>query len=369
VLYKDLQRQEIVPILVDGNDVKNPSQDEFAKVVHRAFDVQYGEDSRERYAQLDLKSKVLIIDDFHKARLSSEGRHLFIECAKRSYGRIILLVDDVFELQGFVSSALLSFERCVIRQFGHARRAEMIERWCSLGEQFSGDEEAFRLKVERTEKTIDTLLGRHLLPAYPFFVLSILQSIEARTSPKTPLGSYGYIYEALITASLSRTSSSIALETKYTYISMLAYSLFCSNRTGLTEDELWSICDDYFEQYKIRIDKTEILQDIEKASVLIQKSGEYAFKYPYLYYYFVAYYIQENLKSIPEGPRLREQISTLTKQVHNDDAANILIFSANWFGTPLCCSSNFSPSSKLMPLFSIHLVSLLISCPVLRTSF
>lgn len=330
-LYRDLQQRGIVPVLLSGDTFRSHTRDSFMKVIHKSLSDQYGQDSLERYEQLDLMSKVLIVDDFHKAQLNPKGRNVLLGIALGLFGRVILFADDLFELGAISHSEggqnpLLAFRRCVIRQLGHARRAEMIEKWYSLGEEYTGDEQNIAQRVAQTERIIDTLLGRDLLPAYPIFILTLLQSIEARTPLNTASGSYGYIYEVLITAALSRTRSTLSLDTQYTYISSLAYHLFRGGRTVISEDEMKGLSERYFERYKIHIETKEFARDLEESLVLMKLDGGYRFKYRYLYYYFVAKYVQENLKDAQEGPSLRAEITGLTNRVHNEDAANILIF-------------------------------------------
>ena len=77
------------------------------------------------------------------------------------------------------------------------------------------------------ETTVDTLLGKNLLPSFPVIILAILQSYAANRAPNSSAGSYGQMYEALITAALASVSKkAVELGTKYTYISHMAHHLF-----------------------------------------------------------------------------------------------------------------------------------------------
>lgn len=112
------------------------------------------------------------------------------------------------------------------------------------------------------EKIIDSLLGKQLLPAYPVIVLAILQALDATRNLNTASGSYGELYEALITDRLASISHKPTdLGTKYTLISRLAYSLCESESNSLTLTDLQTVCDRYFDEYGIRLDSGQLVED------------------------------------------------------------------------------------------------------------
>lgn len=84
-----------------------------------------------------------------------------------------------------------------------------------------------------------TLLGKNLLPAYPVIVLAILQSYSTSRTANSSAGSYGQMYEALITTALASVSKkAVELGTKYTYISRIAYHMFHANAKELGPSDL-----------------------------------------------------------------------------------------------------------------------------------
>ncbi|HEX8700479.1 MAG TPA: hypothetical protein VF815_16640, partial [Myxococcaceae bacterium] len=261
---------------------------------------------------------------------NTKGRNLFIEAAKERFAHIIIFADDLFIMEEAAHpemyDLLLSFRVCTIREFGHRLRGSLIEKWCSIGQEFTSDDAQLEQKISETEHAIDTLLGKNLLPSYPVFVLSILQSREANKNLSTASGAYGYIYEVLITAALSGASKDLTLDTQYTYISQLAYYLFRFNKRLLSHDEIQSITDEYYRRYRIRLPQESLLTSLTQALVLEETDGGYRFKYKYIYYYFVAKFFQENLSSAQYKQELRSAIADMTSKVYNEDFANILIF-------------------------------------------
>ena len=142
-------------------------------MVERCARNHYGEGMIEKYKQVDRKSKVLIIDDFHQARLNQTGFDSVVEVAKRGHERIIILAGDLFTLEEITresgkTASLLSFNHCQIKPFGYRLRGKLIEKWFSLGQEHSIDENEFVHKTSNAENLMNTLLGKSLLPSYPY---------------------------------------------------------------------------------------------------------------------------------------------------------------------------------------------------------
>jgi hypothetical protein len=155
--------------------------------------------------------------------------------------------------------------RVNIRPLGHLKRQQLIQRWFELGDELGGEsieEVEIGYKVLEVERTINTVLGRKLLPSYPVFVLSLLQILESGKSLNTITGSYGYIYETLIASALAKEGGSETLDTKFTYLAYVAYRMFKTGRRHLSEDALEEIARDYFDRYKVRISLGKILPEL-----------------------------------------------------------------------------------------------------------
>jgi hypothetical protein len=128
-------------------------------------------------------------------------------------------VDEEFELDAALSSDAVTFcssgiSLLNIRPLGHLKRQQLLQRWFELGDEPGGEsieEVEIGYKVLEVERTINTVLGRKLLPSYPVFVLSLLQILESGKSLNTITGSYGYIYETLIASALAKEGGSETL--------------------------------------------------------------------------------------------------------------------------------------------------------------
>jgi hypothetical protein len=226
-----------------------------------------------------------------------------------------------------LSSSPKSFAFCKIREFGHQKRAILIQKWCTLGDSVSEEDER-AYQISDIEKTINTLLGRRLLPSYPIFVLTLLQILESGRSPRTIAGSYGYVYETLIAMALAQAGGAETVDTKFTYLGCIAYRMFKTKQYRLSPDSVEEVASEYFERYRVKIPLDRMSRELHDSDILFTDDSTTSFRYSYLYYLFVAKYFQENVTAAEEQEvvGLRQELSELTCNLFNDDAANILMF-------------------------------------------
>ena len=331
-LYADIrQRTGSVPVLIAGEALHKVKEDDFLKVWVRAFGDQYTPNQSDRYRQLDRSRRLVIVDDFEQARLSRRARTAFTRTVTEFAGSVVIFADDLFMIDRLSQSAegrddgLGEFEHCAIREFGYRLRGELIERWHGLGYELTEPPANLDYQVSATEKVVDNLLGKNLLPSLPLMVLMILQTAEAAASPGAGSGAYGYLYEVLITCALAKASKTVAdVDTKYTYLAHLAYAVYRSNSaTGLSKDSIEEVSDYYFAKYRIQFVVPEMLADLEKIDILSNVGECYSFRYKYIYCYFVARYFRDN---VTDHPGMRAQIQDMVNRLHVEDYANILVF-------------------------------------------
>ena len=110
------------------------------------------------------------------------------------------------------------------------------------------------------------------------------------------------------------------------YISRIAYFLFERGQSTATLADLEEIHKEYHREYKIRLNVTQMLADLDLAQILCTDGGRYRFKYKYIYCYFVAKYFQDNLGGLSTDIRLRTQLLSVVDHIYYEDYANIVIF-------------------------------------------
>jgi hypothetical protein len=330
-LYRDLaSRYGMVPLLLSADEIRATSDEAFVQVIHRAFRNQYSEAKLEEYKQLERPKKILFVDDWQRAKANAQWQSSILALATEKFGKVIVLASDELRIEEFAGkqgtvSPLLRFDRCEIRQMGHYLRGKLIEKWHALDAEASDLDVADR--VEQDEAVISSMMTKNVLPCFPVTVLLVLQARESSKAANLVNGSYGYLYETLITTALARVGGdSTEIDTRYTFISRIAHYLFERKQEYITEQEIQALSDEYLESYEIPIGVQKLVGDLEEAKLLVENDGSLRFRYKYVFYYFVARYFQENLRSEREHGALTTELEEMADSASNDEYGNILMF-------------------------------------------
>jgi hypothetical protein len=327
ILYTDFQNKGLVPLLVHGEQlVGRRKESSVPDLLEHCAAVQYGHDAAERFMQHDPSKCILIIDDFHLAKLTGATQKTLMGRLRAKFKFVVVFASDLFRLQELArsadQSAFANFARCEIKEFGKFHRHRLIEKWHYLGQEDTTEPEELNTFVLWTDKTVATLLGKNVLPHYPVIILTLLQLLDAgATTSNTTNGSYGYLYEVLIKSALAGSDRGTKdVDLKVTYMSGLAYSMFKRNQWTLTESEFRTAHDVYCNRYDMVRDFSKMASDLRKSEMLVESNGIYRFKYPYIFYYSLAKYLQENASN------LRSDLNDIADHIYNDVNANTLIF-------------------------------------------
>lgn len=324
VLYEDLANLKLLPLLLNGEDLKGAANENtLLKRINEACVEQYSASNSEPFLQADLDRKLIIIDDFQKAQLSKSGQRKLLSWLEGRFSHVVLFASDVFELQDIARpdqpSPLAGFERCTIKEFGRYHRQKLVEHWVRLGQDSSVDTEELDKRVAQSDKTISTLLGKNVLPHFPVTILTLLQMLESRELTNTANGAYGYMYEVLLKQALAGVDHG-RVDEKLTYISGIGYAMFKGGQQGLDEQELRRVHDEYCDRYDMEREFSRMVADLLKAEILVFANGQYKFKYPYAFYYAVAKHFYDH------SIALRSQLNEIAEHMYGETNANVLIF-------------------------------------------
>jgi hypothetical protein len=135
VLYLDLQREhQLTPLLLNAKVLSGTSEPDIEKAIEKAFGEQYEAGSYERFRQLDISRKVLLIDDWHCARIRSEFKGRLLTRVRARFGKVVVLSDDISLFQLLTESAdgegevgdIPTAEYWEIKQFGYRLRSDLL---------------------------------------------------------------------------------------------------------------------------------------------------------------------------------------------------------------------------------------------------
>jgi hypothetical protein len=351
VAFRDLRQRGYVPIQVSGSEFKDNKESHVSNVIENAYRASYSNPDISAFDQLDKSRKVIIIDDFDRARLNVRGKTRVVGLLEDRFGMILAFGSEQLRFEQLFSdteeeSWLWQFAHCEILPFGHLRRADLVEKWCSLGQHFTASEVELGRRMVECERIVDLLLGKGFLPSHPFYILIILQQLELG-NPIQMSGSdssFGYLYEYVLTLSLARAAKGgIDLDTQHSYLSALAYHLLTEESHALPENELRTWHTEHCDEYRLQLEFEDMTRNLCDASILCRTNGQLGFRYPYMYYYFVSRYFRDHLVE----DRIRARVKYMSERLYNTENANILMFLSYLSKDPLILSSILEASRKL----------------------
>ncbi len=329
-IYRAFQTEkQLVPILIKGSDLTADCQ--LATVLDSAYKNQYSPVSLERFKQLSKERTCIIIDDLHKAKVGLKAQTKLVARLEQMFGTLIFFAHDLFDvdriLAGNQHPLFYDYRQYSIEEFNRVQRGALIEKWIGLGRSDWEQESPLQAEVEAKEKVINTLLWRQLVPAHPIVITAFLQAMESMRTPNTASGSYGELYESLITDRLALVSKKATdISIKYALISRIAYMMYERDTTSLTKDDIEEVCDQYFGEYQIRRSAASLIADLLEAGIIKEAAGNYQFVYPYYFHFFVARYFRDKVDDSIAGPNLRDRLSHMADRVYFEDYSNIIVF-------------------------------------------
>jgi hypothetical protein len=329
-LYRQYHERGFVPLYIKGKDLKKVTDADIDKLIRRAVEHQYGSDQVEAFMQLTRTQKLLLLDDFDDSPMRAGGARAGLLCALRKrFGHLVVTVGDMFEMRemvdGDASRALIDLAHYKIQSFGHALRGELISRWLSLGADGTVDESTAIARLDQAEKLVSTVMQKSVIPAIPLYLLTLLQSMDAGRSGDFKESALGYYYQYLLTEAFQSSGVKPDKLTEYfQYAAYLAWEFHIQKKRELCESELRDFNDRFTRDWHT-VDFKPRLEVLLHARVLCKVGEEYAFRYPYIYFYLKGLYLSENLTE----PAIREYICHCCQHLYVREHANTVLFLAH----------------------------------------
>lgn len=268
---------------------------------------------------------VPIVDDFHYAKNKEKN---ITDLEKYQYQ--VLVVDDIFCLNLKNEDLVGSYKHFKIKELRPSLRNELIKKWTHLTDTNTAPgnngNDVYR-KIDHTTELVNISLGKAigsgLMPAYPFFILSVISTNETfGKTLDTEITSQGHCYQALIYLYLKKEG--VRNEDIDVYINFLiecAYFFYTERMSALPEAEFNRFIGQYKDKFNLPIKLETLLYTLNKTQMIaVDSLGNHRFYYPYLYYFFVAKYISEHLGST------KEVVESILANLHNDENAYIAVF-------------------------------------------
>ena len=320
-LFLELRNRNFVPVYVAdrGGRFAGKIQNRILK----AFNAQYPGTA---FDKIDKTRLVPIIDDFHFAAKKEE--HI---SALTTYHNQIIVVDDIFCLNFEDERLIRSYSHFCIVQLKPSYRYSLVRKWVSLTDKIysssqAADNNMYQVidsTIELVNAALGKVIGTGIMPAYPFFILSVISTFETLEKPlDQEITSQGYCYQALIYMYLRKQGvKNDEVDTYMNFLSEFAFYFFRERKHELTADEFRDFMKMYVEAYNLPIPQATLLHQLHATQIITLDSfNNYSFNYPYLYYFFVAKYLAEHSEAN------RDRIESIVTNLHTDENAYIAVF-------------------------------------------
>jgi len=316
-IYKDLITKRLFPVYLTGkeghykgkieNQIENAIRNQYSKNVH-----------------IKDERMVIILDDFHLAKDKEKQIEIL-----SGYKFQILLVDDIFGLNIKNDSLLKSYTRFSIQEASPSLRNELIIKWLRLsdkdGESYFTNEEY--QEIDKATVLVNTSLGKvfgaGVMPAHPFFILSIMSIYETFDKPlNEDITSQGYCYQAFIYTYLRKQGvRNDEIDTYINFLTEISFFFYREKKKEIPKREFKIFMEQYLAKFNLPVKEEVLLQRLQRSKIIVLDScNNYSFYHSYLYFFFVARYLANNLGNS------HEEIKILTQNLHKNEYAYIAIF-------------------------------------------
>ena len=319
MIFKKLRSINLIPVYI--SDTKTHFSGKIENKILESLNEQYeGVEINEVYE--NYKDRIVpIIDDFHLAK--SKEKHIK---DLSTYSMNVIVVDNISSLNISEVKLISSFDYFKIKELKPSLRDDLLRKWIGLSD--GGIRNDYKNIDERTviiNSTLGKTLGKGIMPAYPFFVLSAVVTYETAAIPlDQEITSQGYCYQAFIYFYLRKRGVESDVETYLNFLTEFAFYIYESKKYELSPDEFNSFMQLYSGKFNFTIETDTLLSNL---SLIISRDSlnNYSFRYQYVYYFFVAKYLAENLRR----NNIEKEIEKIILNLHIDENAYIAVFIAH----------------------------------------
>ena len=288
-IYKNIYDSRIyIPLLIS---CKSKEVKMFKNILKNLLLTQYG--IKESGMKYESKKYIFIFDNFNNWEQNQQEKVLN-EIAKLDDSYSILITDKLFFEDIEKRKLINNYEIYSISTFGHKKRYELIEKWIT----FVGEENTNYQSTDELNTFVDKTLINGLLPYTPFYILTILLAKKNFSStPNNEITSKAHCYQALVYLNLKAMGiKDTQINTYLNIFSYIAYYLFDTQKTTLSEDELTNLLERYGEEYNLPFENDELIKKFQFTSIFTRNSfNQFSFLSNYSYYYFVGKYLAEHI--------------------------------------------------------------------------
>ncbi len=234
----------------------------------------------------DYQHTTIVLDN-----LSSKPASIpFLTAVLSRFDNVVVLASTNTYVSYYRDDARLA--TCTILQISpltHVLQEELIRKRLAL----MSNSTVYDGAVDQIEKRVNAIINTRILPRYPFYVLSILQTLEAFMPRDMAVTSHGHCYYIFIVARLMNAGISRgdeAINVCLNFAEQLAFAIYSHNST-----EQHSFSRSAFDRFVADYKKQYVLPDSIRHRLIGRDYGILAddgrFQHPYMYYFFLGRYL------------------------------------------------------------------------------
>ncbi|MEH2408434.1 STAND family AAA ATPase [Nostoc sp.] len=307
-----------MPLLVEGANIKSS---DIKEQISKLVSATYQSLSAEKFLQgLNL---VCIVDDISASTLNKKAKSKFIRNINSIFPHTILLAEEsfIFIMPDFPE--LDDYKKLEILPFGNVDRAKLIDKWVALELTEEADDQQVWKKTDELRHHVDLLVGKNVVPAKPFHILMLLQTLETITTQRLELTAYGHYYQYLIYQALQRVHvKQTEIDTYLNVLSELGGAILESPSESLDESGLDAFFKEYLKNF-LPVSQDKVINDLVDSFILQHSETGLKFHYRYLFYFFAAKNLADSLY---KGEEAKKRIQHLVDTIHLEKASNIVLF-------------------------------------------
>lgn len=282
-LFLSLVNDLSVPVLhIDLKEVPRRINEKiFSDACYRQFNGDYSLWKKQ-------EGKFLILDN-----LSSTSNSIaLIEFAMVFFDNIVVTVlSDIFHSFFRDDTRLAAFREVKIEPLSHQQQEELIRKRLALSDRNRSVTDGLIDQIESRVNSI--IISNKIVPRYPFFVLSILQTYEGFMPDDLSITAYGHCYQVLIIASLIKAGISRQdndINACFNFAENLAFKIYQGkNSQTQAKFDFAKFVDEYRQKFII---SNSILSRLTKHDYgIITNNG--CFRAPYVYYFFLGRFLSK----------------------------------------------------------------------------
>jgi hypothetical protein len=320
MLFLRFYEKGFYPILLKGSDINNNN---IEKIIKQSFIKQYNsiEGAEDKFRQLPKEKKILLLDDMHICSIRESDRQKILQTISDLFEFKFITIDTAFSVLPQCQASFKNLKTYSIKPLGYSKRDVLVNRYLKCkNPKIATDTDLF----DRSKEMFNNLcavLGDKLIPPYPVFILTILQSLEY-TPLNTNETSYGYCYQTLIHLALNQVGvTKDHIDAYINFITELAFELLNNESDSITNNDLQKFHSKYTKDYWAPSYES-MESNLLKSKILKNEFGSIKFGYVYIHYFLAAKKIADMIDT-PEGKKI---VLDLFENLHVEKNANVLVF-------------------------------------------